>query len=99
MPLLLLSGCSSLHDFFGSAPNKREPEIVVPLEERPVEAPISANHFVLDSPDQAVVGVPQVVYTTSNDTLSDLARAYGLSPAGEADPRHGASKSMESEHA
>jgi len=50
----------------------------VPLEERPVEEPISANHFVLDSPDQAVVGVPQIVYTASNDTLSDLARAYGL---------------------
>jgi L,D-transpeptidase ErfK/SrfK len=50
----------------------------VPLEERPVEEPISANHFVLDSPDQAVVGVPQIVYTTGNDTLSDLARAYGL---------------------
>ena len=50
----------------------------MPLEDRPVEEPISANHFVLESPDQAVVGAPQVVYTTSNDTLSDLARAYGL---------------------
>ncbi|MEJ2128247.1 MAG: L,D-transpeptidase family protein [Woeseiaceae bacterium] len=78
MPLLLASGCSSLHDFFGSAPNKREAEVVVPLGERPVEEPISANHFVLESPDQAVVGTPQVVYTTSNDTLADLARTYGL---------------------
>jgi len=50
----------------------------VPLEERPVEEPISANHFVLDSDEQSVVGVPQVVYTTSNDTLADLARTYGL---------------------
>jgi L,D-transpeptidase ErfK/SrfK len=50
----------------------------VPLEERPVEEPISANHFVLDSDEQTVVGAPQVVYTTSNDTLSDLARTYGL---------------------
>jgi L,D-transpeptidase ErfK/SrfK len=78
LPLLLASGCSSLHDFFGSAPNKREAEVVVPLGERPVEEPISANHFVLESPDQAVVGTPQVVYTTSNDTLADLARTYGL---------------------
>lgn len=50
----------------------------MPLEERPVEEPISANHFVLDSDEQTVVGAPQVVYTTSNDTLSDLARTYGL---------------------
>jgi L,D-transpeptidase ErfK/SrfK len=78
LPLLLASGCSSLSDFFGTAPNKREPEIVVPLEDRPVEEPISANHFVLESPDQAIVGTPQIVYTTSDDTLSDLARAYGL---------------------
>jgi L,D-transpeptidase ErfK/SrfK len=51
---------------------------VVPLNERPVEEPISANHFVLESPQQSIVGVPQVVFTSSNDTLSDFARAYGL---------------------
>lgn len=50
----------------------------MPLEARPVEEPVQANHFVLETADQAIVGVPQVVYTTSNDTLSDLARAYGL---------------------
>jgi L,D-transpeptidase ErfK/SrfK len=74
----LAGGCSSLQDFFGTAPNKREPEVVVSLEERPVEEPISANHFVLESPEQSVVGIPQVVFTSSNDTLSDFARAYGL---------------------
>jgi L,D-transpeptidase ErfK/SrfK len=50
----------------------------VPLEERAIEEPVSANHFVLESEGQSIVGMPQVVYTTSNDTLSDLARAYGL---------------------
>ena len=50
----------------------------VPLSERPVEEPLSANHFVLDSPEQSVVGVPQVVYTSETDTLADLARTYGL---------------------
>jgi len=50
----------------------------VSLEERPVEEPISANHFVLESPAQSVVGFPQVVFTSGNDTLSDFARAYGL---------------------
>ncbi len=78
LPLALVGGCSSLQDFFGTAPNKRPAEIVVPLSERPIEEPLSANHFVLESPDQSVVGEPQVVYTSESDTLSDLARAYGL---------------------
>lgn len=51
---------------------------MVPLDKRSVEEPISANHFVLESPQQSVVGVPQVVFTSSNDTLPDFARAYGL---------------------
>jgi L,D-transpeptidase ErfK/SrfK len=78
LPLALVGGCSSLQDFFGTAPNNRPAEVVVPLSERPVQEPLSANHFVLDSPEQSVVGEPQVVYTNETDTLSDLARAYGL---------------------
>ena len=73
---MALSGCASLQDFFGTALNKREP--AVPLAERPLEEPIRANFFVLESADQSVVGVPQIVYTQDTDTLSDLARAYGL---------------------
>ena len=65
-----------MQDFFGTALNKRKP--VVPLAERPVEEPIRANVFVLESADQSVVGVPQIVHTQDTDTLSDLARAYGL---------------------
>lgn len=78
LPLAFVGGCSSLQDFFGTAPNQRPVEVVVPLSERPVEDPLSANHFVLESPDQSVVGEPQVVYPSDTDTLSDLARAYGL---------------------
>ena len=78
LPLVAMGGCASLQDFFGTAPNKREAEVVVPLEQRPVEDPISANRFVLESPGQSVVGVPQVVFASSNDTLPDFARAYGL---------------------
>ena len=78
LPLAFVGGCSSLQDFFGTAPNKRPAEVVVPVGERPVQDPLRANHFVLDSPDQSVVGEPQIVYTTDTDTLSDLARAYGL---------------------
>ena len=77
MPLIALGGCANLQDFFGTAPNKRT-ALVVPLEERPVEDPIAANHFVIESPEQSVVGVPQIVLARGEDTLSDLARAYGL---------------------
>lgn len=78
LPLALVGGCSSLQDFFGTPPNKRPAEVVVPLAERPIQEPLRANHFVLQSADQSVVGDPQVVYTNETDTLSDLARAYGL---------------------
>jgi len=74
----LLGGCSTLQDFFGSSLSKREETVVVPIVERPVEDPIAANHFVLESPQQSVVGVPQVVFAKNSNTLSDLARAYGL---------------------
>lgn len=50
----------------------------MPLAQRPVEEPISANHFVIESEQQSVVGVPQIVLTRREDTLSDLARTYGL---------------------
>lgn len=76
LPLAALSGCAALQDFFGTAPGKRDP--VEPLTERPIEEPIAANHFVLKSPEQSVVGVPQIVFTQDADTLSGLARAYGL---------------------
>jgi len=78
LPLVVLGGCSTLQDFFGTAPGKREEVVVVPFEQRPIEEPIAPNHFVLESPQQSVVGVPQVVFTSQADTLSDLARAYGL---------------------
>ena len=51
---------------------------VVPLEQRPVEDPIDANRFTLTGPGQTVVGHPQIVFATADDTFSDLARTYGL---------------------
>jgi len=77
LPLFVLGGCATLEDFFGTPPGKLEAP-AVPLEQRPVEEPIAANHFVLESPGQSVIGEPQVVFTHGTDTLSDLARAYGL---------------------
>ncbi|MBT8098443.1 MAG: L,D-transpeptidase family protein [Gammaproteobacteria bacterium] len=48
------------------------------FEKQPVSPAIDANRFVISSPDQGVVGVPQVVFTRERDTLSDFARNYGL---------------------
>lgn len=82
LPLVLLGGCTTFNDYWAdmnstSVPEP-EPVPVIPVEERPVEEPILANHFELASPDQSVVGVPQVVLAREEDTFSDLARAYGL---------------------
>jgi len=74
---LLLAGCTFIEDFYsGSRDDGRTP--VVPLEARPVVEPISRNYFVLESPAQSVVGAPQIVYANDENTLSDLAREYGL---------------------
>lgn len=67
-----------MQDFFGTAPGKREDLVVVPFDQRPMEEPVSTNHFVLDSAQQSVIGVPQVVFTNVADTFADLARAYSL---------------------
>lgn len=40
--------------------------------------PLNRNFFTLDSPEQSVIGEPQIVYTTEDNTFSDLAREYGL---------------------
>ena len=74
---LVLPACTFLEDFYAgsAAPDRPTP---IPLEARPVEEPIARNYFVLESPDQSVVGTPQIVYTNDENTLSDLAREYGL---------------------
>ncbi len=51
---------------------------MVPLEDRPVEAPLPTNEFILASADQSVIGEPQAVFTRPENTFSDLARTYGL---------------------
>ena len=79
MSVLVLSGCSALHDFLaplgGSQAQVAER---VPLEEQPRLEPLNGNHFVLESSDQSVIGAPQIVFTRDENTFSDLAREYGL---------------------
>ncbi len=77
LPLLALSGCATLDDFFAGI-KKGRVSTAVALEDRPVEDPLEPNAFVLTSNEQTVVGEPQVVFARAEDTLSDLAREYGL---------------------
>ena len=74
----LLGACAAVQDFLaplGSATDRGELKSV-PVEER--LEPISRNYFTLESPDQSVIGEPQIVYTKEENTFSDLAREYGL---------------------
>ena len=73
----VLTGCAFLEDLYSDVPRDLPPE-PVPLEARPVEEPIARNYFVLETETQSVVGRPQIVYTDAENTLSDLAREYGL---------------------
>ena len=73
-----LSGCTAIQDFLaplgpGSDRGRLEP---VAVEER--LEPLNRNFFLVDSPDQSVIGEPQLVYTKEENTFSDLAREYGL---------------------
>jgi L,D-transpeptidase ErfK/SrfK len=76
-PVLLLTGCAIVDDFLATRQARSEPGLP-PLEKRPRLEPISRNFFVLDSPEQSVIGEPQIVFTNAEDTFPDLAREYGL---------------------
>ncbi len=78
--VFFLSGCTALQDFLAPLGSESEPQpvVTIPIEERPKLDPISRNFFELKSPDQSVVGEPQVVLTNEENTFSDLAREYGL---------------------
>jgi L,D-transpeptidase ErfK/SrfK len=72
-----VSGCSLYQDYFKTVAT--EPvQTVVPLAAQPRLDPLNRNYFVLESPDQTVVGEPQIVFTREENTFSDLAREYGL---------------------
>lgn len=76
--IVALGGCTALQDFLaplGAGPQKEQSE---PVAEQQRLEPISRNFFTLDSPDQSVIGEPQIVYTKEENTFSDLAREYGL---------------------
>ena len=74
---LVLSGCTFIEDLY-SGQGRYGRADAVPLDARPVSEPIARNYFVLESAAQSVVGAPQIVYASQDNTLSDLAREYGL---------------------
>ena len=77
--IALLPACAALEDFLAPLGESESaaPE-PVPVAERPVVDPINATRFVMESPDQSVVGEPQIVHTRAEHTFSDIAREYGL---------------------
>jgi len=76
---LQLSACSVIQDFLDVRDSSRyRRSDQMPIEKRPQQEPISRNYFVLESPEQTVVGELQIVFTKDTDTFSDLAREYGL---------------------
>ena len=40
--------------------------------------PLPRNQFTLASPDEQIIGAPQIVFAHAENTFSDLAREYGL---------------------
>jgi L,D-transpeptidase ErfK/SrfK len=76
--LLVLSGCTTLEDYFADRGVDAATAPAINLQERPVEDPLDPNRFVLATADQNIIGSPQVVFPNANDTLSDFAREYGL---------------------
>ena len=75
---MVLGGCTALQDFLAPLGSGQQKEQLEPVAEQQRLEPISRNFFTLDSPDQSVIGEPQIVYTKEENTFSDLAREYGL---------------------
>jgi len=75
---LTAGGCTAIQGFLAPlGPNEQEEQLQPVAEEERLE-PISRNFFTLESPEQAVIGELQIVYTKEENTFSDLAREYGL---------------------
>jgi L,D-transpeptidase ErfK/SrfK len=78
--LLLLALSLSACSIFES-PVRPEPKakvVLPPPAERPRLEPINRNYFALESTEQSVVGEPQLMIASEENTFSDIAREYGL---------------------
>ena len=79
LPLLMAAGgCATFQDFLDTIRGPQDVDVRRQIEMRPAMDAIDANRFVLEAPDQGVIGEPQVVFARERDTLTDFARTYGL---------------------
>ena len=76
--LPVLGGCGTLQGFFDTEGAPREVRPVERLAAAARLEPIEANEFMLRSDQQSVIGAPQIVFSNESDTLSQIARDYGL---------------------
>ena len=76
--VLAVGGCTALQDFLAPLGPDQQKAQLEPVAEKERLEPINRNFFTLESPDQSVIGEPQIVYTKEENTFSDLAREYGL---------------------
>jgi L,D-transpeptidase ErfK/SrfK len=67
-----------MQDFLGPLGARQQDMPPAHVAEEDRLDPLNRNFFTLDSPDQSVIGEPQIVYTKEENTFSDLAREYGL---------------------
>lgn len=74
-----LSGCTAFDELMAPL-HHEEPPVpeLPPLDERPRLDPIGRNYFVLKTPEQSVIGEPQIIFASEENTFSDIAREYGL---------------------
>ena len=75
---LAVGGCTAIQGFLAPLGSDEREEQLSPAAEEERLDPINRNFFTLESPDHAVIGEPQIVYTREENTFSDLAREYGL---------------------
>jgi len=75
---LAVGGCTAIQGFLAPLGSDEQEEQLSPVVEEERLDPINRNFFTLESPEQAVIGEPQIVYTREENTFSDLAREYGL---------------------
>jgi len=75
---LAVGGCTAIQGFLAPLGSGEQEEQLSPVAEEERLDPINRNFFTLESPEQAVIGEPQIVYTREENTFSDLAREYGL---------------------
>lgn len=69
------AGCAALPP----PPGAGEPrDAAVTLPPGPEREPLPPNRFVLEHPEQRVIGELQVLVARETDTFSDIARTYGL---------------------